>query len=63
MTKVSNCPSNMSEHWKRALRCEFVCGSNYMQSGSCTNRYHCMRDALKENLVEFCADPKILFGK
>lgn len=51
---VSNCP-NSREHIQ-ITNCTDVCGRNT----NCT--YHCMRDSSKTNLVEFCAEPKILFG-
>lgn len=58
---VSKCPS-VSEYWKSATRCNNYCGSSFIQNETCAHMYHCMRDSLKRNLVEFCAYPKILFG-
>lgn len=45
---------------KTLEKCGDVCGS-YIKDGNCT--YHCMRDSSKKRLVEFCAKPKIFFGK
>lgn len=60
MDTVSHCP-NVSDYIRKAsAKCAQVCG-DYIQNGDCA--YHCMRDSSKANLVEFCAKPRVLFGK
>lgn len=57
---VSKCPNNYEELLQRSnIKCIDVCGRGFDED--C--KYHCMRDSTKSTLVEFCAKPKILFGK
>lgn len=61
VTRVSECPySNTSEYKKWASeKCFEACGNS---EGDIKYKYHCMLDSTYEELLEFCAIPKYLFG-
>lgn len=55
---VQACPTISNYNERASQTCAKACDNN-LQDGNC--EYHCMRDTSKTSLVEFCAEPKILF--